>query len=124
MVSSHIHVNDVVRIFNTICSDSPFFFILIFSSYFICGIFRFKMFSLADASGQRTALVALRNCLYLVPLGYLAYDCKFLPTEEHLYILVTLLFLFMDSSRISLDATIRSPFRKQGNSLVTTMWKA
>ncbi|KAG8653765.1 hypothetical protein MANES_05G061000v8 [Manihot esculenta] len=34
----------------------------------------FKMFSLADASGQRTALVALRNCLYLVPLGYLAYD--------------------------------------------------
>ncbi|KDP41119.1 hypothetical protein JCGZ_03610 [Jatropha curcas] len=34
----------------------------------------FKMFSLADASGQRTASVALRNCLYLVPLGYLAYD--------------------------------------------------
>ncbi|KAJ8754995.1 hypothetical protein K2173_015507 [Erythroxylum novogranatense] len=34
----------------------------------------FKMFSLADASGQRTAAVALRNCLYLVPLGFLAYD--------------------------------------------------
>ncbi|EEF37381.1 protoheme IX farnesyltransferase, putative [Ricinus communis] len=34
----------------------------------------FKMFSLADASGQRTALVALRNCLYLVPMGFLAYD--------------------------------------------------
>lgn len=34
----------------------------------------FKMFSLADASGQRTASVALRNCLYLIPLGYLAYD--------------------------------------------------
>ncbi|XP_016456516.2 protoheme IX farnesyltransferase, mitochondrial [Nicotiana tabacum] len=34
----------------------------------------FKMFSLADASGQRTAAVALRNCLYLLPLGYLAYD--------------------------------------------------
>ncbi|KAI8026041.1 hypothetical protein LOK49_LG02G00963 [Camellia lanceoleosa] len=34
----------------------------------------FRMFSLADASGQRTALVALRNCLYLIPLGYLAYD--------------------------------------------------
>ncbi|KAK4414340.1 Protoheme IX farnesyltransferase, mitochondrial [Sesamum alatum] len=34
----------------------------------------FRMFSLADASGQRTALVALRNCLYLLPLGYLAYD--------------------------------------------------
>lgn len=35
------------------------------------------MFSLADASGERTALVALRNCLYLIPLGYLAYDCEY-----------------------------------------------
>ncbi|CAH9085447.1 unnamed protein product [Cuscuta epithymum] len=34
----------------------------------------FKMFSLADASGKRTASVAFRNCLYLLPLGYLAYD--------------------------------------------------
>ncbi|KAL1535841.1 heme o synthase [Salvia divinorum] len=34
----------------------------------------FKMFSLADPSGYRTAWVALRNCLYLLPLGYLAYD--------------------------------------------------
>ncbi|KAL7120841.1 hypothetical protein ACP275_02G146900 [Erythranthe tilingii] len=34
----------------------------------------FKMFSLADPTGRRTALVALRNCLYLLPLGYLAYD--------------------------------------------------
>ncbi|KAK6916210.1 UbiA prenyltransferase family [Dillenia turbinata] len=34
----------------------------------------FQMFSLYDASGRRTALVALRNCLYLVPLGFLAYD--------------------------------------------------
>ncbi|XP_050221542.1 protoheme IX farnesyltransferase, mitochondrial [Mercurialis annua] len=34
----------------------------------------YKMLSLTDASGQRTALVALRNCLYLVPLGFLAYD--------------------------------------------------
>ncbi|PWA36517.1 Protohem IX farnesyltransferase [Artemisia annua] len=34
----------------------------------------FKMFSLADPSGRRTALVALRNCIYLIPLGYLAYD--------------------------------------------------
>ncbi|KAL6528098.1 hypothetical protein OROHE_015048 [Orobanche hederae] len=32
-----------------------------------------KMFSLVDASGHRTALVDLRNCLYL-HLGYLAYD--------------------------------------------------
>ncbi|XP_042473110.1 protoheme IX farnesyltransferase, mitochondrial-like [Zingiber officinale] len=34
----------------------------------------FRMFTLADASGQRTALVSLRNCLYLLPLGFLAYD--------------------------------------------------
>lgn len=42
-----------------------------------CFVFRFRMFSLADASGERTALVALRNCLYLIPLGYLAYDCEY-----------------------------------------------
>ncbi|XP_010544541.1 PREDICTED: protoheme IX farnesyltransferase, mitochondrial [Tarenaya hassleriana] len=34
----------------------------------------YKMFSLFDPSGQRTAAVALRNCLYMVPLGFLAYD--------------------------------------------------
>ncbi|XP_047336211.1 protoheme IX farnesyltransferase, mitochondrial [Impatiens glandulifera] len=34
----------------------------------------FKMFSFYDPSGRRTALVALRNCLYLLPLGYFAYD--------------------------------------------------
>ncbi|CAJ1977764.1 unnamed protein product [Sphenostylis stenocarpa] len=34
----------------------------------------FKMYSLADASGQRTASVALRNSIYLIPLGFLAYD--------------------------------------------------
>ncbi|XP_043695434.1 protoheme IX farnesyltransferase, mitochondrial [Telopea speciosissima] len=34
----------------------------------------FKMLSLGDASGQRTALVALRNSLYLLPLGFVAYD--------------------------------------------------
>ena len=40
------------------------------------------MYSLADATGQRTAAVALRNCLYLIPLGYLAYDCK-LQSHSH-----------------------------------------
>lgn len=35
----------------------------------------FKMLSMQDDSGQRTALAALRNCGYLVPLGYLAYQC-------------------------------------------------
>nr|KJB37756.1 hypothetical protein B456_006G218900 [Gossypium raimondii] len=36
----------------------------------------YRMFSLADASGRRTAAVAFRNCLYLIPLGFIAYDCK------------------------------------------------
>lgn len=34
----------------------------------------FRMISFADASGRRTALVSFRNSLYLVPLGFLAYD--------------------------------------------------
>lgn len=34
----------------------------------------YKMISLTDTSGQRTALVALRNCLYLIPVGYMAYQ--------------------------------------------------
>ncbi|KAL9237737.1 hypothetical protein vseg_012251 [Gypsophila vaccaria] len=34
----------------------------------------YKMISLFDVSGRRTALVALRNCLYLIPLGYVAYE--------------------------------------------------
>ena len=32
------------------------------------------MLSMEDVSGRRTALVALRNCGYLAPLGYLAYQ--------------------------------------------------
>ena len=31
-----------------------------------------RMLSLADATGKRTAACALRNCLYLMPLGFLA----------------------------------------------------
>ncbi|XP_028751628.1 protoheme IX farnesyltransferase, mitochondrial [Neltuma alba] len=34
----------------------------------------FKMYSLADPTGLRTASVALRNSIYLIPLGFLAYD--------------------------------------------------
>lgn len=33
----------------------------------------FKMYSLTDTSGLRTAIVALRNSIYLIPLGFLAY---------------------------------------------------
>ena len=36
---------------------------------------RYKMLSLnGDLSGRRTALAALRNCIYLVPLGFLAQE--------------------------------------------------
>ncbi|XP_078177129.1 cytochrome c oxidase 10 [Carex rostrata] len=34
----------------------------------------FRMFSFNDPSGWRTALVSFRNCLYLLPLGWLAYE--------------------------------------------------
>lgn len=34
----------------------------------------FKMYSLADPSGRKTAMVAMRNSIYLIPLGFLAYD--------------------------------------------------
>lgn len=37
---------------------------------------RYKMISLGDLSGRRTALAALRNCIYLIPLGFLAQDCN------------------------------------------------
>lgn len=34
----------------------------------------YRMLSFSDASGRRTAVVALRNSLYLIPLGFIAYD--------------------------------------------------
>ncbi|KAF8087828.1 hypothetical protein N665_0565s0014 [Sinapis alba] len=34
----------------------------------------YKMLSLFDPSGKRIAAVALRNCFYMVPLGFIAYD--------------------------------------------------
>ncbi|XP_013634342.1 PREDICTED: protoheme IX farnesyltransferase, mitochondrial isoform X1 [Brassica oleracea var. oleracea] len=34
----------------------------------------YKMLSLFDPTGKRTAAVALRNCFYMVPLGFIAYD--------------------------------------------------
>jgi len=36
----------------------------------------FKMLSLLDGTGVKTSLVALRNCIYLLPVGFVAYDCK------------------------------------------------
>ncbi|KAJ8429220.1 hypothetical protein Cgig2_017625 [Carnegiea gigantea] len=38
----------------------------------------YKMLSLYDTSGQRIALVALRNCLYLVPLGWFCLESSLL----------------------------------------------
>lgn len=34
----------------------------------------FKMLSLLDGTGVKTSLVALRNCIYLLPVGFVAYD--------------------------------------------------
>jgi hypothetical protein len=38
---------------------------------------RYRMFSFADPTGKRTAWVSLRNCLYMLPLGLFAYNCKY-----------------------------------------------
>lgn len=62
--------------------------------FLICCAFRFRMFSLADASGQRTASVALRNCLYLIPLGFLAYDCELKDSQKIIVSNFFILFLF------------------------------
>jgi hypothetical protein len=35
---------------------------------------RYKMLSLSDATGHRTALTAFHNCIYLLPLGFLAHQ--------------------------------------------------
>jgi protoheme IX farnesyltransferase len=37
---------------------------------------RYRMLSIGDFSGRRTALAAVRNCIYLIPLGFLAQDCN------------------------------------------------
>ncbi|CAI9103393.1 OLC1v1001860C1 [Oldenlandia corymbosa var. corymbosa] len=71
----------------------------------------FKMFSLTDASGRRTAMVALRNCLYLLPLGYLAYDCGI--TSSWFCFESTILALAISGTAMSfyLDRTTKSARR-------------
>ncbi|KAF8407433.1 hypothetical protein HHK36_006566 [Tetracentron sinense] len=71
----------------------------------------FRMFSLADASGQRTALVALRNCLYLIPLGFLAYDWG--VTSGWFVLESTLLTLTLSAAALSFyrDRTTKSARR-------------
>lgn len=51
-------------------------YIISYTYWLMCCKFRFKMYSLTDPSGLRTASVALRNSIYLIPLGFLAYDCE------------------------------------------------
>ena len=44
------------------------------------------MLTFADPSGRRTAVVALRNSLYLIPLGFIAYDCELhFPNNEEFF---------------------------------------
>ncbi|GMH22340.1 hypothetical protein Nepgr_024183 [Nepenthes gracilis] len=78
----------------------------------------FKMFSLADASGQRTALVALRNCLYLVPVGYLAYEWGL--TSGWFCLESSLLTLAISTTALSfyLDRTTKSARRMFHASLI------
>ncbi|ONK72245.1 uncharacterized protein A4U43_C04F17350 [Asparagus officinalis] len=59
----------------------------------------FRMFSFSDASGRRTALVSFRNCLYLLPLGYLAYDLGI--TSEWFTLESSLLTLCMTAASLS-----------------------
>ncbi|OVA04204.1 UbiA prenyltransferase family [Macleaya cordata] len=78
----------------------------------------FRMFSLADPSGQRTSLVALRNCLYLLPLGYLAYDWGI--TSGWFCLESTLLTLFMTAGAVSFvrDRTAKNARRMFHGSLL------
>lgn len=65
------------------------------------------MLTFADPYGRRTAVVALRNSLYLIPLGFIAYDCELqFPNYEVIFfsfhgILVVILFLLHRSSEQS-----------------------
>jgi hypothetical protein len=56
--------------------DDPNYTTLYLLTFLVYCKFRFKMYSLADPSGRKTALVAMRNSIYLIPLGFLAYDCE------------------------------------------------
>ncbi|RVW15547.1 Protoheme IX farnesyltransferase, mitochondrial [Vitis vinifera] len=64
------------------------FCFLTFYSFHLFYAFRYRMLSFADASGRRTAVVALRNSLYLIPLGFIAYD--FVTEEAKKYLLIFL----------------------------------
>lgn len=60
--------------------NNEYFYCLVFCNtqtfLCLCSQSRFRMISLKDVSGRKTAMVSLRNCLYLLPLGYIAYDCE------------------------------------------------
>ncbi|KAG9445120.1 hypothetical protein H6P81_016460 [Aristolochia fimbriata] len=71
----------------------------------------FRMLSLFDTSGQRTSSVALRNCLYLFPLGFLASDWGL--TSEWFWAESTLLTLALSATAFSFyrDCTTKNARR-------------
>ncbi|KAI3926479.1 hypothetical protein MKW92_025805 [Papaver armeniacum] len=78
----------------------------------------FKMISLADPSGWKTSWVSLRNCLYLLPLGYLAYDSGI--TSGWFCLESTLLTLFMTAGAVMFvrDRTAKNARRMFHGSLL------
>ncbi|XP_020672951.2 protoheme IX farnesyltransferase, mitochondrial [Dendrobium catenatum] len=58
----------------------------------------FRMLSFADVSGWRTSWVSLRNCLYLLPLGFLAYDWGI--TSKWFALESSLITLFMGTAAL------------------------
>ena len=95
-VTSTIKLDSSIRGYKRVykCSFCSNFQVVLMNC-FVC--FRYKMFSLADSSGRRTASVALRNCIYLIPLGFLAYDCEsqISPSTNFLSVLALSSFFFL-----------------------------
>ncbi|XWS22420.1 hypothetical protein CRYUN_Cryun29cG0032400 [Craigia yunnanensis] len=72
--SGHISLNGLILPAALYFWQIPHFMALAYLCHGDYAAGGFRMFSLADATGQRTAAVAFRNCLYLIPLGFIAYD--------------------------------------------------
>ena len=75
---------------NTLCIVIFIFMHLLVTTLNSMVSFSFKMLSMEDISGRRTALAALRNCGYLVPLGYLAHQSMVINLE-----LYSIFFVFL-----------------------------
>ncbi|KAF8412523.1 hypothetical protein HHK36_000491 [Tetracentron sinense] len=97
--SGHVSMNGMVLPAALYFWQIPHFMALAYLCRDDYAVGGFRMFSLFDASGQRTALVALRNCLYLLPLGWLAYDWGI--TSKWFCLESTLLTLTMSFAALS-----------------------